>query len=359
MTSRRGASTLAHTFDPTSNALNALRLGLAILVVVSHSWPVTGQGDDPLVGGQDWGDWAVGGFFAISGYLITASRDVTPRFWVFLWKRALRIYPAFLCALFAVAFVAAPLSTLLSGKSWNALDSAQYILRNAALLITQPAIGVTLSDSPIADSWNNPLWTLAYESACYVLVGVLFAVIPKRFRMLTVTLALAVCLASVALAHGGAVAIPTVVLKAFQLGAYFAAGALLYLGRESIRVNKRIVAGALAGLAIAVVFHIDQIVAPLPFAYVLIVAGARLPLRRLGSKNDISYGMYIYAFPIQQLVQLAVPGAIEPPLFALVSVVLTVPLAWASYRLVEKPALRYKSLWNRNSRPSVREDVGA
>jgi peptidoglycan/LPS O-acetylase OafA/YrhL len=352
-------SSLARVFDPTSNALNALRLVLAILVVVSHSWPVTGTGEDPLLGGQDWGDWAVGGFFAISGYLITASRDVTPSFFVFLWKRALRIYPAFICALFAVAFVAAPLSTIMTGKSWQALDSAHYILRNAALLITQPGIGTTLSDSPIANSWNNPLWTLAYESACYVIVGLMFAAIPHRFRVGVVATALALCLLAIALTHGEVVSIPTVVLKGFHLGSYFAAGALLYLCREQVQVRRGLLITAMAALIAAIVFDVDQLVAPLPFAYVLMWAGARVPLRRIGSKNDISYGMYIYAFPIQQLLQLALPDGLSPPLFALVSVFLTIPLAWASYRLIEKPALRFKSVWSTNRKRPASENARA
>jgi peptidoglycan/LPS O-acetylase OafA/YrhL len=352
-------SSLARVFDPTSNALNALRLALAILVVVSHSWPVTGTGEDPLLGGQDWGDWAVGGFFAISGYLITASRDVTPRFFIFLWKRALRIYPAFICALFAVAFVAAPLSTIMTGKTWQALDSAQYILRNAALLITQPGIGDTLSDSPIANSWNNPLWTLAYESACYVIVGLMFAAIPHRFRVGVVATALVLCLLAVALTLGEAVSIPVVVLKGFHLGSYFAAGALLYLCREQVPVRGGLVIAGIAALSAAIILGVDQVVAPLPFAYVLMWAGARIPLRRIGSKNDISYGMYIYAFPVQQLLQLALPDGISPPLFALVSVFLTIPLAWASYRLIEKPALRFKSVWNMNRKRPASENARA
>jgi peptidoglycan/LPS O-acetylase OafA/YrhL len=356
---KSGESSLAQVFDPTSNALNALRLVLAILVVISHSWPVTGTGEDPLLGGQDWGDWAVGGFFAISGYLITASRDVTPRFFVFLWKRALRIYPAFICALFVVAFVAAPLSTIMTGKDWHALDSAHYVLRNATLLITQPGIGTTLSDSPIANSWNNPLWTLAYESACYVIVGLMFAAIPHRFRVGVVATALAVCLLAVALTLGEVVSIPIVVLKGFHLGSYFAAGALLYLSQERVQVRRGLVIAALAALSIAIVLDVDQVAAPLPFAYVLMWAGAKVPLRRIGSKNDISYGMYIYAFPIQQLLQLAVADGLYPPLFALVSVFLTIPLAWASYRLVEKPALRFKSVWSTNRKRPTSEGARA
>lgn len=350
MPSRFQGARLADAFVPSANSLNAIRLVLAILVVVSHSWPVTGNGPDPLIGSQDVGDWAVGGFFAISGYLITASRDTTPGFLIYLWKRFLRIYPAFICALVVVAFVAAPLSTLFTSSFWNASDSVLYVLRNAFLLIRQPAIGTTLSDAPIADSWNNPLWTLAYESACYILVGLVFSFIPRQYRVAAVIAAGTLCTLGVALATFVDLPVPVVVAKGFHLGAYFAAGALLYIGRATVVVNRTFFIISALILTVAVLLRVDAILAPLPFAFALMYAGAKLPLRSIGSRNDISYGMYIYAFPIQQFLYLAWPYDVDPLVFALASVLLTVPLAWVSYRLVEKPALRYKSLWSTPSR---------
>ncbi len=87
-----------------------------------------------------------------------------------------------------------------------------------------------------------------------------------------------------------------------------------------------------------------RIVAALPLAYVLIVTGgtAKSPIWRL--PNDISYGLYIYAFPVQQV--LAGMGAISLGIgwFALLSLIATVPLALASWLLVEKPSLRLKSV---------------
>lgn len=341
---------LAQAFDPTSNALNAIRLALAVIVVVSHSWPVTGRGDDPLLGAQDWGDWAVGGFFAISGYLITASRDTTPSFAIFVWKRFLRIYPAFLSALIAVAFIAAPLSTILTDVSWNAADSLQYVWRNSFLLITQPAIGSTLNDSPIPDSWNNPLWTLAYESACYLLIGILFTLLPSRFRLGAIAGAGLVCSVATALALGDVLSVPAVVLKGFHLGSFFAAGAFLYLGRRKIPMRRVLFISSVSVLVLAVLLRIDAVLAPLPLAFLLLWGGTKLPLRKVGAKNDISYGMYIYAFPVQQLLHLALPSLSMPLLFAVMSAFLTLPLAWLSYRFIEKPSLRLKTLWTVQTR---------
>jgi len=335
---------LARVFNPTANSLNAIRLALATVVILSHSWPVTGAGEDPLLGGQDWGDWAVGGFFAISGYLITASRDTTAQLRVFAWKRFLRIYPGYFCALLAVAFIAAPLSTVFTGEPWRATDSLGYVWRNLTLLITTPGIGSTLTDSPVANSWNNPLWTLAYETACYALIGLTFTVIPPKFRLATVIVAGVACSIFLVLASGGLILIPVVVIKGLQLGAYFAAGAFLYLGRSRITMRWPLLLTVALFLGITIALKIDAIFAPLPLALLLMWAGVKLPLQRLGASNDLSYGTYIYGFPVQQLIHIALPTVNGPLLFALMSVVATLPLAWLSYRFVERPALKYKSL---------------
>ena len=105
--------TLASLFDPRSNSLNALRLVLAALVIVSHSWPLTGREPEPALGGANLGVWAVLGFFAISGFLITRSRLSGRPTHTFYRARALRILPAFLVCLVVVAFVFAPVSLLL------------------------------------------------------------------------------------------------------------------------------------------------------------------------------------------------------------------------------------------------------
>ena len=84
--------TLATAFDPRHNSLNALRLALATLVIVSHAWPIGGFGNDPHIGDLSFGGWAVAGFFAISGFLITSSR-LRSSFSAYLWRRMLRIFP--------------------------------------------------------------------------------------------------------------------------------------------------------------------------------------------------------------------------------------------------------------------------
>ena len=91
-----------------------------------------------------------------------------------------------------------------------------------------------------------------------------------------------------------------------------------------------------------------EVLAPLPLAIVLLWLGAKLPIR-IGARNDISYGMYIYAFPVQQLIFFTFGASLQPWWFALVSFAATVPFAWASWSGVERPAMRLRD-WPRERR---------
>lgn len=341
--------TLADTFDPRRNSLNAIRLGLAVLVIVSHSWPIGGYGQDPGQGPQEsnLGAWSVAGFFAISGYLITASRLNSRSLWDYLWRRFLRIYPAFFVVLSIVGFVFAPLSTSLdAGATWSPSSGALFVLRNITLVITSYAPQHNLIGVPLPGAWIGALWTLAYEFVCYLFIGVLVSFI-KRRTPLTAILAATVVLATgfslVELVRNSASGSRLDLL--IRLGAFFAAGALCYLLRERVPISVGLAATAGVLLVGLVVIGAFQALAAVPVAYLMMYLGARLPLERIGARNDVSYGMYIYGFPVQQWLALIVGARVLPvPLFALLSVLSTIPFAWASWLLIEKPAMRWKSL---------------
>jgi peptidoglycan/LPS O-acetylase OafA/YrhL len=77
--------------------------------------------------------------------------------------------------------------------------------------------------------------------------------------------------------------------------------------------------------------------------YPLLWLGVHLPLQRVGATNDYSYGMYIYAFPIQQLLALWGIYRWGYVPYLLSAVVLTAAAAVASWWLIEKRALRLKA----------------
>ena len=338
---------LAQRFHPRDNSLNALRLALATLVVVSHAWPLTGLEPEPGFGGANLGTWAVFGFFAISGFLITRSRLRARRTRDFYRARALRILPGFLVALLVVAFVFAPLSVLVDpGAVWNPFSSVTYVLRNLPLyapVLWQPGIEHTLVNAAYPTDWNGPLWTLFWEALCYVAIGVLVSVLPRR-ALPAVLIGLFVVLTGASLAAAlGVVHVNDLLVRAIPMLLAFIAGALLLLFEHRVRLSLLwiVVAAVLLGVVIAV--GLGPSLGTLPLAFLLLWLGVVLPLQRVGSRYDISYGVYIYAWPVQQVVTLIAGPGLFIPLDLLIVLAVTVPLAFLSCILIERPALARKA----------------
>ena len=143
--------TLGQALGSHDNALNFVRLCLASAVIVSHTIPLGGYDPGWYSRLEGWGGWAVNGFFVISGYLIAGSRmrvGILP----YLWRRALRILPAFWVNLVLIAFLFAPLSTLLTGQPYTLVDGWHFIAANWTLQINQWSVGATLATVPYPDA---------------------------------------------------------------------------------------------------------------------------------------------------------------------------------------------------------------
>jgi peptidoglycan/LPS O-acetylase OafA/YrhL len=336
-------SSFGTRFDSRHNSLNALRLVFAALVIVSHAWPLGGFGPDPSPARQSLGHWAVLGFFAVSGYLIAASR-VRGGFGGFLAARLLRIYPAFLVCLLVVAFVAAPLSTVLTPGHWTPAAGASYVVHDALLKIEANTVGGTIPHAPSGPAWNGSLWTLFYEFLCYLLIGVLLS-LPRRWHGPLVAAAFAVTAvgAQLTVHRSGTVA------DFLSLAPVFLAGSLLYLYADRVPVAWPLGVAALVLTPVAGELNVVSSIGAPVIVYACFWLGIALPLQKIGHRNDISYGVYIYAYPIQQLLAAAGWNRHGVALYIVLSVLLTLPLAAASWFTVERPALGLKNRLRRDS----------
>lgn len=320
-------ATVAARYRSGRNSLNLLRLVLAALVIVSHAWPIGGYGDDPNLLGVPLGFWAVAGFFGISGYLIAVSRErhgPVP----FLVRRVLRIYPGFWVVLLLTAFVFAPIAAAAGSGSWSVPDALHYLRYTFTLQMHTYSVGSTLHDAPYPSAWDGALWTLRWEFLCYLLIGVLLTV--RRLRQPLVWLAFLV-----AAAHSwwrGD--------DPSNFAALFLAGSVIAVNRHRLPLVWWLALPA-AGLAVvgALTDHLAAL-GGLGVAYTLLYLGVVLPLRGFGQKHDLSYGMYIYGFPVAQLLVLAGVAHLPVGVAVLVELAATVPLAALSWWLVERPAQR-------------------
>lgn len=330
---------LGESLSGRDNALNSIRLLLAIMVIIGHTWPLGGFGQSRW---ERIGAFAVNGFFALSGYLIMGSRWRLS-FGTYLWRRAARIFPGFWVCLIVTASVFAPLSTVLSGENLVPSSAVQYVVANAGLDIRQREIDHTLLAVPYPGSWNGSLWTLWYEFVAYLVAGVLLlSTRIRRHAIALFSLALVLLPLVTWLAHGPLDVSTTRYLQLLRLGGFFLAGMTVYLLRDRLRPQPVLAAAAITLSALAT-FLLPAVASdgltPGLLAYGLLSFGALLPIR-IGDVNDISYGTYVYAFPVQQLLATAGAGRLGFAAMAILATVVTLPLAAMSWFLVERPTLR-------------------
>lgn len=360
---------LGRAFDPRCNALNAWRLLLAAEVIFIHSWGVTGRTLSLKPVYQLLLCVGVDGFFAISGFLITASWLSNPRVRDYFAARALRILPGFYTCLIVTAVVLAPIGVAMQGGSVIKLFESgapfEFLLKNGAVALVKFDIGGTPQGVPVAGNWNGSLWSLIWEVMCYLVVaGIGVAGLASRRWISPAILVLALCGASLlppltsaeelTHQHGNAPLVPLMFL-ACRTAIMFASGALLYQWRDKIPARWSLVAVSLIIVAAASLLPDYRMVAAIPLAYAIIVSGVLIHNKRLRLRTDLSYGVYIYAFPIQQLLVIGGLMWLNPFAFFVVATLSTLPLAAASWFLVENPA---RSLKHRLTRKVSLPDLG-
>jgi len=336
------------------NNLDLLRLGAAVAVLFSHSYPLTGSGEDPLQrwSGHTAGELGVTVFFAISGYLITLSWLSDPQPSRFAARRGLRLLPGLAVATLLTAFVLGPLVTAV-GAGTYLTDPAPYLyaVRTSLLVTIAGTLPGVFVDNPFPDAVNGSLWTLPVEALAYamVLVAALLGLLRTRrgWAVAGVMVVLAF-LASTAspLDLSGLVpagAADAGVPSALRLVAVFAGGMLLALYRDQLPLSLLGVPLAFAVWWLTRSTALEPLVTALAMPYAVLALGflhrVRFPLYERG--GDASYGIYVYAFPVQQTVAHLVTG-ISPEGMLALALPVTFVLGRLSWRLVERPALRRK-----------------
>ena len=337
----------AREFPYRDNSLNLFRLVLAFLVLFAHGYYVVGRTDSPGFNGENLGGWAVIGFFVISGFLITRSRFRTDP-GTFLVHRIARIMPAFVVCLLVTAFVFGPIAQLitqgtLAGYMTTGPTPLEYIWGNFFLHVDQYQIGQSLSTVPYPDAWNGSLWTLYFEFLCYLAVWVLGGLAIYRRSIVFVA---ALWAASVVVRILTAIGINGGLDGDFDLFSrllpYFLGGSLIYLviHRWGLIPIVGILSIPVAGvLMVFVPVAGGPLAAPL-IGYALLYLSTLIPQPAWVARNDVSYGFYIYAWPVQQLVVIVGGAAFGMAVYLGITTVVTFLLGWLSWVVVERRFIR-------------------
>ena len=371
LTAAREWRTFDKAFDPRNNAFGFLRLTLAILVIYSHCFHLGGFGKDRLAAFTD-GRYAIGSlsvamFFVLSGFLICRSASVSRSVPRFLWHRFLRIFPAYWVCLLVCGCVFAPQMAFVEFGTFTHVfstprnSSQSFIMNNVGLLhlnglsiggilfIRPNSIAGLLSHNPVPGVMNGSLWSLPFEISCYLAVAALAAVgVLRRARFVVLGLFAGLwCLYAFDCLdpEGFAQCFPYPGMKLLvMLCLFFSAGCVCFLYRERIPHSTAIFVIFLVALRGSLPLGVFGLIAPVALTYAFLWVAFALPFGRFDRKGDFSYGTYIYAFPVQQ--GMALLGIQEKgfALYLISSLLLTAIFAFLSYRLIEAPCLRLKTI---------------
>lgn len=333
-------TTVGDYFASGQNNFHWLRLIAALMVIYGHSYAVTKEaGRDiflRLVEYRFAGGIAVEIFFLISGFLITASM-ARSSLRHYLWARILRIFPALAICMILTTFLLGPLLTT-DQHYWYDASTWRYLYKNATLIATEywlPGVFQQLPDKAV----NGSLWSLLLEVRLYLVVagfGVL-GLLTKRYFSPIVIVGFIV----------GYFLVPQVrILIQYSAWvscvAFFAAGAFVWINRDEIRLTTM---GVVMTLLLAAALHRSDhffVAYFIALTYITFYLAFVPKLPRI-DKRDLSYGVYLYGWPIQQCVLLVLPnsGAYAN---AVIASALCLLLAFASWELVERPCLALKGL---------------
>jgi peptidoglycan/LPS O-acetylase OafA/YrhL len=335
-----------------TNNFNLLRLFAAVLVLYSHSYYLLGRGqEEPIGAWSGWFDASVLGvsiFFFISGFLVCRSWDARRDPVSFLAARVLRIAPAYWCVLLAVALVLGPALTTHSLADYvRDPDTWKYVAYGAAVHVQYVLPGV-LEHAP-APGVNGSLWTVRLEAGLYLMLLIAGSLASSagagntldgkrwwshplvRSLLLFVWLLL---LVKVAFAGPGY----------YKLAGYFLFGVACYRFRALCILHP---GWALLLTCAALAFAgswFGPLMIPMAVAHLVLTLALHPALRIPPGwlhRNDYSYGLYLYGFPVQQT--LVAAGLSTPMAVLSWALPITMCCAALSWHLVEHPLLTRKN----------------
>lgn len=336
---------------PHKNNFDILRLFLAFSVCFAHLGEVSGVSAFLPLANYFYSGIAVDCFFVVSGFLIFRSFDRSSSVLSYLNKRVRRIYPAYLTVVLVAAIF---LPLLFSDTAVNILFSREwfrYLFSNLAFLnFLQPDISGIFSNNPI-QVINPPLWTIKIEVMFYLSVPLIFLLLKSKRQWLPLCCLYAASIAysfwflSMHASNGLEIYLKLEKQLPGQLS-FFLSGGGLYLYYSFLKRYWQIMlTGAIATLIISSQHSITaQLFYPLSLAILVITVALIFPyLGNWGKFGDMSYGVYIYHFPIIQIFTTLSLFDTQPWLvfFALLAVILLT--SFLSYRYIERPFLKRSS----------------
>jgi peptidoglycan/LPS O-acetylase OafA/YrhL len=334
------------------NNFDFLRLVFALLVVISHSYPLSGNSVThqflyEITNGQiELSNIGLNGFFVISGYLIYQSLERSKTIINYLWKRVIRLFPA----LFVVLLLTVILIPFVYHNSLPYIKNKEvftYFVRNLTLYDVQYAVKGVFDNNVYPSAINGSLWTICYEFTMYLLLVFLFYIknIKVKIVLLLLTLVFMIFSFIYLMDRYGLIQIFGMqAVHFFNLGSFFVAGAFLsVLKIEKVNFKPLLLVLVLIFIIVSLKFNFYQNVKHILFTLFVILLGLipNSTFSKINLFGDLSYGIYIYGFPIQQTLMYF----FKLSTYSLMaySVLTAIFFGYLSWHLIEKKMLFYKN----------------
>ncbi len=319
------------------NNFDFLRVFAAFMVLFSHQYALNGL-PEPLLGSKALGNVGVLIFFSISGFLVSQSWRNDPHWVRFVAKRFLRIWPGLAVVTLLAAFVLGPIVSTLSTSAYFAGPDFIDFFNNLKLMAIRYHLPGVFETNLYPKAVNGSLWTIPLEVRCYLALSLIGLIGLARRRWIAV-----LALLGLVAYYFGVVRDPN--NYQYQFALYFFLGTCLDVYRDKWDAQPlKLLAPAAVLSAVAFLLGAVDVGLLLILPACVIVFGTRSTpvVNRFGRFGDLSYGIYIYAFPVQQTLIWAGAAKLPFAVGLMLAAAVTVAFAWFSWHLVEGPALGFK-----------------
>lgn len=334
------------------NNVNFLRFIAAFMVLYAHMAKLLGL-ESPKVLGLDFGAIAVNIFFLLSGYLIAGSWKRSKSFKSYLIRRIARIFPALIVVVLLLVFVLGPLLTTLTfGEYFSNRQTWLYLLEVVFVPVKNELPGV-FEGLPYPNAVNGSLWTLRYEFFAYLMTPIFYyfarRITEQNLQKRKVAFGFMLTMLAVLyfLEIFDILAINLAFDELIRLSFFYFVGVVVNEFGLTKLANAQ---WAIFALLLMLIFNNES--GPLAYCLMVILiiiftvnfSFCQQPaFGNCFKTNDFSYGIYIYAFPIQQCVVLVGGGSLPSPVISCtgISFLITLVFAAVSWFLIEKPAIAF------------------
>jgi peptidoglycan/LPS O-acetylase OafA/YrhL len=329
-----------------ANNFDFLRFISSLFVIISHCYSLTGKEDKELlmvISRQTYHFSSLGliCFFVISGYLVSQSLFNSASILNYAWKRILRIVPGLCGVILFSLFVIGPAFSALAIPDYFLSIHTWSYLRNVFFIFPLQWDLPGLFMNNVEKSVNGSLWTLTLEGRLYILLVLLFLLrlFSNKIIITLIFIMLVILSPLFNVVFRSASPFP------FYFALDFFAGVVASLYKKKIKYNKWLFLLALSIIILRCFSEAFNSMTLIAFPY-LVLYIAQLPsrLNRFGRYGDFSYGMFLYAFPVQQCIIQLTKGNIPIVPLIFLSILLTLPFAILSWKFIESKALKQKHL---------------